>query len=259
MQDKPNIKIILYTTVLAVSMLCCSVINKKSTVVQEGYAKIQFDIRLPYISEKGIVTYIKDTVILYFNQRRLIYRLPYLADKSIDTVGDTITKYLHTQYNYYFFKDTLSNGYRTINEYKLNTLGIANWDSINKQSKWYGVTERSKISKAVYAPYKRDTAGAVIRQTLVLTTRETAFDVDTVLLIYGKKHTADHVYSFFTDADTIPGYKLVNLSGTFNPLQYQGLNIVQRYYGVGAIFSAAPTTQEQYILDSLVKKLPAGF
>jgi hypothetical protein len=254
-------KIIIWGAVLAISMLCCCVSSKKSNTVQEGYSKIQFELMLPIIwqENKGKVNYIKDTVILYFNEHRLIYRLPYMADSIAGNSGDTILKAMFTQYNYYIFKDTLSKGYRTINEYKIKTLGIARWDSINTNSKWYGVTAQSKTSKAVYMPYKRDTAGTAIYQTLVLKTREMAFDVDTVLLTYTKKHPGDHVYSFMLDADTIPGYKLTENKGIFKPLEYEGLNIGQRYYRLAAVFSEKPTPKEMYILDSLVKKLPPDF
>jgi hypothetical protein len=254
-------KVIVWITVLAICMLCCSVSNKKSNAAQDEYSKIQFELMLPIIWErnKGSVNYIKDTVILYFNKHRLIYRLPYMADKIVGNAGDTVLKEMFTQYNYYLFKDTLSNGYRTINEYKIKTLGIAKWDSINTSPRWYGITPQSKTSKAIYVPYKRDTTGTNICNTLVLKTRETVFDVDTVLLTYAKKHVGDHVYSFMLDADTIPGYKLVEVSGTFKPLQYQDLNIDQRYYRVAAIFSDRPTPKEIYILDSLVKKLPPDF
>jgi hypothetical protein len=254
-------KMIIWGTVLVISMLCCSVSSKKSNTVQEGYSKIQFELMLPIIwqENKGKVNYIKDTVILYFNKHRLIYRLPYMADSIAGNSGDTILKALFTQYNYYLFKDTLSNGYRTVNEYKTNVLGIARWDSINVNSKWYGVTAQSKTSKAVYMPYKRDTAGTTIYQTLVLKTREMEFDVDTVLLTYTKKHPGDHVYSFMLDADTIPGYKLTENKGIFKPLEYEGLNIDQRYYRIAAIFSDTPSKKEMYILDSLIKKLPPDF
>jgi hypothetical protein len=252
-------KVIVWVTVLAISMLCCSVYNKKSNAAQGGYSKIQFELMLPVIAETGKVNYIKDTVILYFNKQLIIYRLPYLADKIVGNAGDTVLKELFTRYNYYMFKDTFSNGYRTVNEYKTNVLGIAKWDSINASAQWFGITPQSKTSKAIYVAYKRDTTGATIHYTLVLKTRETAFDVDTVLLTYAKKHAGDHIYSFMLDADTITGYKLVDVLGTFKPLDYQGINIPERYYRVAAIFSDTPTTKETYIIDSLLKKLPTGF
>jgi hypothetical protein len=250
-------KVIVWGAVLAISMLCCSVSSKKSNGALEGYSKIQFELKLPYISEKGIVTYIKDTVLLYFNKHRLIYRLPYMADSVIGHSGDTALKEMFTQYNYYLFKDTLSNGYRTVNEYKTNVLGIANWDSINASPRWYGIS--TQASKFNYLPLKRDTAVGNIRITYVLKTRETVFDVDTMHLTYSKKHLGDDRYSFALQVDTIPGYKLTEINGTFKPLQYEGLNIDQRYYRVAASFSDMPTTKEMYILDSLVKKLPPGF
>jgi hypothetical protein len=252
-------KVMVCVIALSISMLCCAVHNKKINTAQADYSKIQFELMLPAITETGKVNYVKDTVILYFNKQLIIYRLPYLADRIVGNAGDTVLKELFTQYNYYIFRDTISNGYRTINEYKIKTLGIARWDSLTKEPRWYGINPQSKTSKAVYVPYKRDTTYATIHQTLILKTRETVFDVDTVLLTYAKKHTGDHVYSFMLDADTIPGYKLVNLSGTFKPLQYEGLNIEQRYYSAAATFSDAPTRMEMYILDSLVKKLPPGF
>jgi hypothetical protein len=252
-------KAILWVTALAISMLCCSVANKKSNAAQGKYSKIQFELMLPVIAETGKVNYLRDTVILYLNKQLIIYRLPYLADKIVGNAGDTVLKELFTQYNYYMFKDTISKGYRTINEYKIKTLGIARWDSINASKQWFGITAQSKTSKAIYVPYKRDTNGTNIHCTLVLKTRETVFDVDTVLLTYTNKHAGDHVYSFMLDADTIPGYKLTEINGTFKPLEYEGLNIDQRYYRVAAIFSAKPTAKETYILDSLVKKLPPDF
>jgi hypothetical protein len=252
-------KVIVWVTALTIGMLSCSVYNKKNNAAQGEYSKIQFELMLPVIAETGKVNYIKDTVILFFNKQLIIYRLPYMADKSVGNAGDTILKELFTQYNYYIFKDTLSDGYRTVNEYKINMLGIAKWDSINASPRWYGITPQSKTSKAIYVPYKRDTTGANIHNTLVLKTREIVFDVDTVLLTYAKKHAGDYVYSFMLDADTIPGYKLVEVSGTFKPLQYQGLNIDQRYYRVAAVFSDRPSPKEMYILDSLQKKLPPDF
>jgi hypothetical protein len=256
-------KVILWVTVLAISMLCCSVSSKKNNAAKDEYSKIQFELMLPIIWErnKGSVNYIKDTVILYFNKHRLIYRLPYLADSIIGNSGDTALTEMFTQYNYYLFKDTLSNGYRTVNEYKTSMLGIAKWDSINASSKWYGIsTLSSKFNYQLnYQLFKTDTAGGNIRITYVLKTRVTVFDVDTVHLTYSKKHLGDNMYSFALQADTIPGYKLTKSEGTFKPLQYEGLNIDQRYYRVAAIFSAKPTAKETYILDSLVKKLPPDF
>ncbi len=250
-------KVIVWVTVLAISMLCCSVYNKKSNAAQGGYSKIQFELMLPVIAETGKVNYIRDTVILYFNKQFIIYRLPYLADKIVGNAGDTVLKELFTQYNYYIFRDTIHNGYRTINEYKIKTLGIAKWDSIFAEPRWYKMNGPYKDFS--YTLFKRDTVSDNIRMTYKIKTRETVFDVDTMHFTYSKKHQGDNMYTFAPQLDTIPGYKLSKLSGTFNPLQYQGLNIPERYYRVAAIFSDKPTTKETYIIDSLLKKLPTGF
>jgi hypothetical protein len=252
-------KVILWVTVLAITMLCCSVSSKKNNAAQDEYSKIQFELMLPIIWErnKGSVNYIKDTVILYFNKHRLIYRLPYLADSIIGNSGDTALTEMFTQYNYYLFKDTLSNGYRTINEYKTSMLGIARWDSIFAEPRWYKTNGPYK--EFSYTLFKRDTVSDNIRMTYKIKTRETVFDVDTMHFTYSKKHPGDNMYTFAPLLDTIPDYKLSMLSGTFKPLQYEGLNIDQRYYRVAAIFSAKPTAKEIYILDSLVKKLPPDF